>query len=97
MNRNFDCGYILSIPAIHCAIPACLSWPYLGGHLIWPKVLLVAFSQEVYPPAWLIPLISVTGIIMLPLILHLAKFIGKVHGKFAKFMLVRKLEEINHV
>ncbi|MDH5706436.1 MAG: sensor domain-containing protein [Candidatus Aminicenantes bacterium] len=58
---------------------------------------LITFSQEVYPPVWSIPLISAAGIIMLPLILHLAKSAGKIQGRFAKFMLVRKQQEIDHV
>jgi len=58
---------------------------------------LITFSQPVYPPMWSIPLISAAGIMMLPLILHLAKSAGKLHARFAKFMLVRKQEEINHV
>lgn len=58
---------------------------------------LITLSQPIYPPVWSIPLITAAGIIMLPLILHLAKSVGKIHGKFAKVMLVRKLQEINHV
>jgi hypothetical protein len=67
---------------------------------LWYWVLsrpLITFSQPVYPPVWSIPLISAAGIMMLPLILHLAKSAGKLHARFAKFMLVRKQEEINHV
>jgi hypothetical protein len=67
---------------------------------LWYWVLdrpLITFSQAVYPPVWSIPLISVAGIVMLPLILHLAKSAGKLHARFAKFMLVRKPQEINHV
>ena len=58
---------------------------------------LITFSQAVYPPVWSIPLISIAGLMMLPLILHLAKSAGKLHAKFAKFMLVQKLQEIDHV
>ncbi len=58
---------------------------------------LVTFKQAVYPPVWSIPLISIAGLVMLPLILHLAKSTGKLHAKFAKFMLVQKLQEIDHV
>jgi len=58
---------------------------------------LITFSQPVYPPVWSIPLISLAGLIMFPLILHLAKFAGKLHARFAKFMLVRKPQEIDHV
>jgi uncharacterized membrane protein len=58
---------------------------------------LITFSQPIYPPVWSVPLISIAGIVMLPLILHLAKSVGKIHGRFAKFMLVRKPQENNHV
>lgn len=67
---------------------------------LWYWVLdrpLITFSQPVYPPVWSIPLISMAGIVMLPLILHLAKSAGKIHGRFAKFMLVQKLQEIDQV
>lgn len=40
--------------------------------------------------AWWLPLIFVGGFFWLALTMHLAKFVGKIHGKFAKFMLVRK-------
>ena len=96
MILHFPVGvfYFIGAASLFAFSLKCFLYP------LWYWVLgrpLITFSQEVYPPVWLIPLISVTGIVMLPLILHLAKFIGKVHGKFAKFMLVRKLEEINHV
>jgi uncharacterized membrane protein len=60
---------------------------------------LITLSQSlrIYPPVWSIPLISVAGLLMLPLILHLAKSTGKLHARFAKFMLVQKLQEIDHV
>ena len=67
---------------------------------LWYWVLdrpLITFSQEVYPPVWSIPLISAAGIIMMPLILHLVKSAGRIQGRFAKFMLVRKPREIDHV
>jgi hypothetical protein len=66
---------------------------------LWYWVLgrpLITFSQPIYPPVWSIPLISVAGLVMLPLILHLAKLVGKIHGRFAKFMLVQKLQEIEN-
>lgn len=57
---------------------------------------LITFSQPVYPPLWAILFISAAGIVMLPLILHLVKSAGRIQGRFAKFMLVRKPQEINH-
>jgi hypothetical protein len=50
---------------------------------------LVTFNQPFYPPAWTFPLVSAAGILLFFLALHLARFIGKMHGRFAKFMLVR--------
>jgi len=43
-----------------------------------------------FTPVWLLPIVSVAGFFMLALTLHLAKWVGKVHGRWAKFMLVRK-------
>jgi uncharacterized membrane protein len=58
---------------------------------------LLDVSPPIYPPVWSIPLISIAGIIMLPAVLHLAKSVGQIHGRFAKFMLVRNPQEDNHV
>ena len=38
---------------------------------------------------WLLPLVSIVGILMLFVTLHLARGVGKVHGLFAKLLLVR--------
>ena len=51
---------------------------------------LITFSQPFYPPAWSFPLVVMTGIGMFFVTLHLAGLIGRIHGRFAKFMLVRK-------
>ncbi|UCC39276.1 MAG: sensor domain-containing protein [Candidatus Aminicenantes bacterium] len=55
---------------------------------------LIDLKQPFYPPVWSIPLITVAGIIIFLLILHLAKSAGKIHGRFAKYMLVRKQNEL---
>jgi hypothetical protein len=74
----------------------CFLYPLWYWGLGRPLITL-SQSQQIYPPVWSVPLISVAGIILLLLILHLVKSVGKIHGKFAKFMLVRKLQEVNHV
>ncbi len=43
-----------------------------------------------FAPGWLMPIILVVGVLWLIVTLHLAKFIGGVHGRFAKAMLVRE-------
>ncbi len=51
---------------------------------------LELLGNEAFTPVWLLPLVCITGFFMLPLTLHLAKFIGRLHGRYAKNMLVRK-------
>ena len=51
---------------------------------------LITIGQPFYPPAWSYPLVVLVGIFMFFVTLHLAGLMGKVHGRFAKFMLVRK-------
>lgn len=43
-----------------------------------------------YLPLWLSPLIIFTGVLWILLTMHLAKIIGRIHGSFAKIMLVRE-------
>jgi len=51
---------------------------------------LELFGTDTFTPVWFLPIVSVAGFFLLPLTFHFAKFIGRIHGKFAKFMLVRK-------
>jgi hypothetical protein len=50
---------------------------------------LELFGLDTFTPVWLLPLVCIAGFFLLPLTFHLAKFVGKVHGKYAKSMLVR--------
>jgi hypothetical protein len=45
-------------------------------------------GDNVFTPIWLLPLVFLAGLILLPLTLHVAKWIGKLHGRYAKAMLV---------
>jgi uncharacterized membrane protein len=47
------------------------------------------FGDDVFTPAWFLPIVCMAGFFLLPLTFHLAKWVGKVHGKYAKSMLVR--------
>lgn len=51
---------------------------------------LINIGQPFYPPAWSYPLVILAGIVVFFVTLHLAGLMGKIHGRFAKFMLVRK-------
>ncbi len=79
---NFTALTVILALSIKCAIYPVWYWG-LGRPLI-------TFSQPLYPPAWTYPLVSAAGILMFLVSLHLARFIGKIHGRFAKAMLVRK-------
>ncbi len=50
---------------------------------------LELFGPEAFTPVWLLPFVCVAGFFLLPLTFHLARWVGKVHGKYAKSMLVR--------
>lgn len=65
----------------------CALYPVWHGVLGRP---LITIGQPFYPPAWFIPLIVLAGISIFFVTLHLAGLIGRIHGRFAKSMLVRK-------
>jgi hypothetical protein len=47
-------------------------------------------SEQYYLNGWMLPIAVIAGILIFVLMLHLAKFTGNMHGKFAKSMLVRE-------
>ena len=51
---------------------------------------LITIGQPFYPPAWSYPLVVLVGIGMFFLTLHFVGLMGRVQGRFAKYMLVRK-------
>ncbi len=59
------------------------------AELVFHKPLEL-LSGESFTPVWLLPFVSVAGFFLLALTLHLAKWVGKVHGRWAKSMLVRR-------
>jgi len=51
---------------------------------------LEIWRGDAFTPVWLLPVVSAAGFFLLALTLHLAKWVGKVQGRWAKYMLVRK-------
>ncbi len=51
---------------------------------------LELYGTDTFTPVGMLPVVVLAGILMIILILHLAKFIGNKHGRYAKYMLVRK-------
>ncbi|HKJ28015.1 MAG TPA: hypothetical protein VJ965_10280, partial [Anaerolineales bacterium] len=45
-------------------------------------------ADVVFAPTWALPFFSLLGIVILTAFMHAAKGIGKLHGKYAKSMLV---------
>lgn len=73
---------LLSVSLSFVAAPLSLFFPqYLD-------ITVFDWSMTAQAP-WLLPLMSIAGILMLFATLHLARGIGKVHGLFAKLLLVR--------
>ncbi len=54
-----------------------LPWAQFGG-------------RSHYLPDWLVPMMVVVGVVWLLITMHLAKSVGRLHGKYAKAMLVRE-------
>ncbi len=79
--------YFLVIPMLLALSIKCVFYPIWFWGLGRP---LITFSQPLYPPALSYPLVTAVGILMLFSTLHLARFVGEMHGRFAKHMLVRK-------
>ncbi|NOR13935.1 MAG: hypothetical protein GQ545_11845 [Candidatus Aminicenantes bacterium] len=51
---------------------------------------LELYGTDAFTPVGMLPIVTLAGIIMIILTLHLAKFIGRIHGLYAKYMLVKK-------
>lgn len=57
-------------------------------HVIWDFPIIQTGSFEYYLPNWVLPLMTIAGFLLLTFSMHLAKFVGKIHGKYAKALLV---------
>jgi hypothetical protein len=78
--------YFLLIPMLLALSIKCAVYPLWFWGLGRP---LITFSQPFYPPQLSYPLVIAGGVLLLFSTLHLARFIGRIHGRFAKYMLVR--------
>jgi hypothetical protein len=58
--------------------------------LVWGIPTFVIGDYGYYTPGWLLPFAVIGGILLLFAIMHLAKYVGKMHGLMAKTMLVRE-------
>ena len=58
------------------------------AEIIWQIPIVQTDNVEYVIPVVLLPLITVLGFLLLTITMHLAKFVGKIHGKYAKILLV---------
>lgn len=63
-------------------------YPFLD--LAFKSPLITIKETAYYAPVWTFPLIFAAGIFLLLSTMHLVKLIGKLHGRYAKAMLVKK-------
>ncbi len=65
---------------------------FLGGPILeWVFHLpLELLGTDRFTPVWLLPIVCLAGLVLLPATLHLAKWAGRLHGRYAKALLVRK-------
>jgi hypothetical protein len=69
------------------------------GFIISPFMELVLhlplelFGTDTFTPVWFLPIVSLAGFFLLPLSLHIIKHLGKIHGRYAKYMLVKEYSE----
>ena len=63
-----------------------VAYPVLSFYFDLPMVSTDYFAY--YPPDWLIPLFVLVGVLWIILTMHLAKAIGRAHGRLAKALLV---------
>jgi hypothetical protein len=47
-------------------------------------------GDDRFTPLWLLPFVCAAGFFLLPAALHMARWAGKLHGRYAKAMLVRR-------
>jgi hypothetical protein len=67
---------------------------WLIGRPIWELVFglpsFVTPSYAAFTLGWAMPFAVIGGVLLLPVTMHLAKYLGRLHGGWAKIMLVRE-------
>jgi hypothetical protein len=58
--------------------------------LVWGIPSFIIGDYGYYTPVWLMPFAVIGGVLLLFCIMHLAKYVGRLHGMMAKTMLVRE-------
>lgn len=90
MILHFPLGLIyglMTISLFSLSLKAIL-YPLLDA--VFGRPLITLGGHAYHTSSWLFPLISLTGLLIFVLVLHLAKIFGRIHGRYAKAVLVKK-------
>jgi uncharacterized membrane protein len=77
--------FTLNVTLITMALSG-MAAPFI--QILWHFPIITINSGHVFLPYWALFLIEISGFILLTLSLHLARTIGWLHGRYAKWMLV---------
>ncbi|KGI77640.1 sensor domain-containing protein [Oleiagrimonas soli] len=87
--------FIIVVTGISLSVSlACAPWA--AFFISQNAIDTVYVNGQVWPPHdwywWVVPLISIVGVLLLFVVLHLARAVGRMHGHLAKHLLVRGRE-----
>jgi uncharacterized membrane protein len=87
---RFPLGFVYSIGLLTLIAFSIkfMTYPVLGP--VFNRSLITLGGYKYYTSVYSYPVVSLAGFLLFTLVLHLAKLVGKIHGRYAKFMLVRK-------
>jgi len=87
---QFPLGFIyggITVILFALSLKAIL-YPLLDG--VFGRPLITLGGQAYYASPWLFPVVSIVGFLLFVIPLHFAKLVGKIHGRYAKSLLVKK-------
>lgn len=58
-------------------------------HAVWDVPLMEFNGRQFHPPTWLQPIVVAVGVLWILLTMHAARYVGRLHGAWAKLLLVR--------
>jgi len=82
--------YFVFILASFAVSLKAILYPILGP--VFGRALLNPNSGPIFVPGWTIPLIFAGGCLLFILSLHAARAVGRIHGRYAKAMLVKPVD-----
>ena len=83
--------FTVIVTALSVAI-SCILAPVLLGFGAWDHWWIDSWEVSTSLHAWQLPIVFVSGVILLFATLHLARGIGRMHGLFAKHLLVKSAQ-----